>query len=62
MDIVKIENIVESKIIELRGQKVLIDSDVAILYEVETRELNQAVSRNPNKFPDGYIIEVTQAE
>ena len=47
--IVKI-NSVESKIIEVRGEKVLLDSDVAALYGVETREINQAVKNNPNKF------------
>lgn len=50
---------VENKIIEIRGQQVIIDSDVAELYGVETREINQAVSRNPKKFPDKYLLELT---
>lgn len=53
---------VESKIIALRGQKVLLDSDVAKLYEVETKAINQAVKRNIEKFPDGYILELTERE
>ncbi len=60
-DIVKF-NSVEEFIIELRGQKVILDSNVATLYGVETREINQAVRNNPEKFPDGYIIEVDKTE
>ena len=59
--IVKI-NSVESKIIEVRGEKVLLDSDVAALYGVETREINQAVKNNPEKFPEGYIFKLTKEE
>jgi hypothetical protein len=47
---------VEDRIITLRGQKVIIDSDVAGLYGVQTKEVNQAVRNNPGKFPDGYIM------
>lgn len=53
---------VESKIIEIRGQQVIIDSDVAELYGVETREVNQALSRNLEKFPEGYIFELDAQE
>ena len=49
---------VDSKIIEIRGTKVLLDSDVAALYGVETREINQAIKNNPDKFPEGYILTV----
>jgi hypothetical protein len=56
------EFVVEEKIIEIRNQHVIIDSDVAALYNVETKQLNQAVSRNPEKFPGGYIIELTKEE
>ncbi len=62
MDIVKIENIVENKIIDLRGQKVIVDSDVAKLYGLETKRINEAVRNNPDKFPDGYLIELTTDE
>ncbi len=56
MNIVTINKAVENKIITIRKQEVLLDSDVALLYEVETRVINQAVSRNIDKFPDGYIV------
>jgi len=48
--------------IVVRGQSVLIDRDVATLYGVETRALNQAVKRNPGRFPEGYIFTMTEAE
>jgi phage regulator Rha-like protein len=55
-------NEVESKLINLRGQNVLLDSDVAGLYGVETREVNQAIKNNPDKFPEGYIFDLTKEE
>ena len=54
--------VVEDKIIEVRQQNVIIDSDVADLYGVETKQINQALSRNSNKFPDGYVISLTKQE
>lgn len=54
-EIIKIENLKEL-IIEIRGQSVLLDSDVAQIYGVETRDINQAVTNNPDKFPHGYIL------
>ena len=60
-DIVKF-NDVEKRIITLRDERVLLDSDVAELYGVETREVNQAVKNNPDRFPDGYIFELQNAE
>jgi phage regulator Rha-like protein len=53
---------VEEKIVEVRGQKTLLDRDVAELYGVETREVNQAVKNNPRKFLDGYVLELTKEE
>jgi len=53
---------VDSKIIEIRNTKVLLDRDIAELYGVETREINQAVKNNPDKFPDGYIITLNKIE
>ena len=47
---------VESKIISLRGQNVILDSDVARLYGMETREVNQAIKNNPDKFPEKGIL------
>lgn len=61
MNIVKF-NEVEEVIIVLRGQNVLLDSDVAKLYGVETKEINQAVKNNPDKFPDGYTVNCTTVE
>lgn len=46
---------VESKIITLRDQQVILDADVAELYGVETKRVNEAVSNNPEKFPEGYV-------
>ena len=53
---------VENKIVEVRGQKTLLDFHVAALYGVETREVNQAVKNNPRKFPEGYVLELTKEE
>jgi hypothetical protein len=53
---------VDSKIIEIRGIKVLLDCDVASLYGMQTKEINQAVRNNPDKFPEGYIIIVDKNE
>lgn len=53
---------VKDKIVEVRGQQVLLDRDVAALYGVETREVNQAVRNNPGKFREGYIFELTTEE
>jgi hypothetical protein len=54
-------DLVKSKIIEIRGQNVILDSDVAELYGVESREINQAVKRNLEKFPTGYLLELSTA-
>ncbi len=61
MDIVKFEH-VNSKVIELRGIRVILDSDLAELYGVETRDINKAVKNNPEKFPTGYLMELTTVE
>lgn len=53
---------VENALVTLRGQQVLLDVDVARMYGVETREINQAVRNNPDKFPDGYILYTTPEE
>ncbi len=53
---------VEDKMITLRNQQVILDSDVANLYDVETRDINKAVKNNPRKFPEGYIIELNASE
>jgi phage regulator Rha-like protein len=53
---------VEDKMITLRNQQVILSNHIAELYGVETREVNQAVKNNPNKFPEGYIIELNKKE
>ena len=53
---------VEEIIITLRNQQVILSNHVAELYGVETREINQAVKNNPDKFPEGYIIELNRKE
>lgn len=53
---------IENLIIEIKGKKVLLDSDVAKIYGVETKRINEAVKNNPEKFPDGYIIELNEEE
>ena len=57
MDVVKIEEI-KNLILDIQGQKVLLDRDVAGVYGVETKRINEAVKNNPDRFPEGYIIEV----
>lgn len=60
----KIVNIkkIQDLIVEIRNTKVLLDSDVANLYEVETRDVNKSVKNNPDKFPDGYVFELSKDE
>lgn len=53
---------VENKIITLRNQQVILDSDVAELYGVETKCVNEAVGNNPEKFPEGYVLLLTNQE
>jgi len=60
-DMIKIENL-KKLIIEIRGNTVLLDTDVAVIYGVETKRINEAVKNNPEKFPDGYIVELNKNE
>lgn len=53
---------IENKIIMIQGQQVILDSDVAELYSVETKRINEAVKNNPDKFPAGYIISLEQED
>lgn len=57
-----ISQAVEEKIITFRNQHFLIDSDLAELYGVETRDINKAVKNNPDKFPEGYIVQLNKNE
>ena len=60
-DIMKFDDL-QDRIIEIRDQKVLLDVDVADIYGVETKRINEAVKNNPDKFPSGYIIELDKTE
>lgn len=53
---------IESRLITLRGQMVLLDRDVAELYGVQTKEVNQAVKNNPDKFPERYLVKLNKTE
>ncbi len=53
---------IEARIISIRGQNLLIDGDVAEIYGVETKRVNEAVKNNLDKFPEDYLIELTRAE
>lgn len=55
-------NFIENKIYEIRGLKVMLDSDLASLYEVETKRINEAVKNNPEKFPKDFYFELTKEE
>lgn len=54
--------IIQSKIYEVRGRRVMLDADLAELYQVETRVLNQAVKRNESRFPDDFMFRLTETE
>ena len=54
--------IIENRIFTIRGQKVMIDRDLAELYEVKTMVLNQAVKRNKSRFPDDFMFKLTRDE
>jgi hypothetical protein len=56
------QQIIESKILFIRGQKVMLDRDLAILYGVETRVLNQALRRNEKRFPPDFMFQLSQEE
>lgn len=54
--------IIENKIYDIRGQKVMLDFDLAEMYEIETRVLNQAVRRNIERFPEDFMFQLTNEE
>jgi len=62
MDITLPIEAVRGKIYLIRGQKVLLDRDLAEMYGVETRALNQAVRRNINRFPEDFMLTLTRDE
>jgi len=54
--------VIQNKIYEIRSQKVMLDFDLAEMYEVETKVLNQAVKRNANRFPKDFMFILTRKE
>ena len=60
-EIVKYEQ-VKDRIVVLRGEPVLLDADVAQLYGVETKRVNEAVKNNPDKFPEGFLFKLDKHE
>ncbi|MEG2318087.1 MAG: ORF6N domain-containing protein [Rikenellaceae bacterium] len=54
--------IIQSKIYEIRGKKVMLDRDLADLYQVETKAINRAVKRNIERFPDRFMFQLTKEE
>ena len=53
---------VESKIFFLRNEKIMLDKDLALLYNVETKQLKRAVNRNLERFPDDFMFKLTGEE
>lgn len=54
--------VIQNKIFEIRGCKVMLDFDLALLYNVETKVFKQSVRRNINKFPEDFMFELTEIE
>jgi len=52
----------QDRILTIRGEKVILDSDLATIYGVETKRLNEQVRRNRDRFPSGFSFELTQGE
>ena len=53
---------IQSKIYEIRGQRVMLDHDLAEMYGVETRRLNEQVKRNIERFPEDFMFQLTKGE
>ena len=58
----QIKQSIQNRIYEIRGERVMLDRDLAGLYEVETKVLNQAVKRNINRFPTDFMFQLTREE
>ena len=56
------QEIIANNIYFIREQKVMLDSDLAKLYEVETKRINEQVKRNPNRFPEDFMFQLTENE
>ncbi len=55
-------DVIESKIYQIRGQRVMLDSDLAELYDVETKRLNEQVKRNIERFPESFMFQLSPEE
>jgi len=53
---------IASKILIIRGKRVMLDSDLAVLYEVKTKRLNEQVARNKKRFPEDFMFQITEEE
>ena len=56
------KQLIENQIYDIRNLKVMLDSDLATLYQVETKRINEAVKNNPEKFPEDFYFELTKEE
>lgn len=54
--------VVATKIFEIRGKKVMLDTDLAVLYGVRTKNLNKAIGRNKERFPEDFMFQLTKEE
>ncbi len=62
-DIVLIpQEVIEGKILLIRGKKIILDSELAVLYDVETKQLTRQVRRNIDRFPDDFMFQLTREE
>ena len=57
-----LQNEIKSKIYSVRGKEVMLDSDLADLYEVSSKRLNEQVKRNIERFPDDFMFQLTEEE
>lgn len=58
----KIIRSIQNRIYEIRGERVMLDRDLAVLYEIEVKVLNQAVKRNSKRFPKDFMFQLTKEE
>ena len=62
IQVLVLEQKILSKIYVIRGQKVMLDADLAVMYRVETRRLNEQVKRNKRRFPRDFMFTLTEGE
>jgi len=62
MDALVVQGEISSKIVTLRGQQVMIDRDIAALYQVDTKRLNEQVKRNSERFPSDFMFKLNEKE